>query len=147
MTVTNQGEAMPENGGGIGRREMLGVAGVAACGLALAGCGAGDAKAQPASGIKGKVLAKTADVPVGGGTIVQEWRIVITQPTKGVYKAFSAVCTHKGCTVGTPKDNVITCACHGSEFAADSGQATKGPATAPLTVYQVKVEGDGIVVV
>ncbi|MEV4398015.1 Rieske (2Fe-2S) protein [Nonomuraea sp. NPDC049607] len=138
---------MPENRGGIGRREMLGVAGVAACGLALAGCGAGDAKAQPVSAIKGKVLAKTADVPVGGGTLVEEWRIVITQPAKGVYKAFSAVCTHKGCTVGTPKDNVITCACHGSEFAADSGKATKGPATAPLTVYQVKVEGDGIVVV
>ncbi|WP_260478144.1 Rieske (2Fe-2S) protein [Nonomuraea sp. WAC 01424] len=138
---------MPENDSGLGRREMLGVAGIAACGLALAGCGAGDAKAQQVSTIKGKVIAKTADVPVGGGKLVNEWKIVVTQPTQGVYKAYSAVCTHKGCMVGTPKDNVITCACHGSEFAADSGKATKGPATAPLTVYQVKVEGDGIVVV
>jgi Rieske Fe-S protein len=132
-------------GNGFGRREMLGAAGVAACGLALAGCGTGDAKARPS--LKGKVIAKTADVPVGGGTLIEDLKVVVTQPTQGVYKAFSAVCTHKGCTVGTPKENVIMCACHGSEFAADSGKATKGPATAPLASFQVKVEGDGIVVV
>ncbi|MFG1710235.1 Rieske (2Fe-2S) protein [Nonomuraea sp. M3C6] len=147
MTVTERGGAMPENGprNGYARREMLGVAGVAACGLALAGCGTGGAKAQPS--IKGKVIAKTADVPVGGGTLVEDLNVVVTQPTQGVYKAFSSVCTHKGCAVSAPKENVIRCACHGSEFAADSGKATKGPATAPLASFQVKVEGDGIVVV
>lgn len=142
MTVTERGGAMPEHG--FGRREMLGVAGVAACGLALAGCSGQDAKAQP--DLKGKVIAKTADVPVGGGTVVEDLQVVVTQPTKGVYMAFSSVCTHKGCTVGTPKDNVIRCACHGSEFAADSGKATKGPASAPLASFKVRVEGDGIVV-
>ncbi|HEX4812151.1 MAG TPA: Rieske (2Fe-2S) protein [Nonomuraea sp.] len=131
---------MPETG--LGRREALGVAGLAACGLALAGCG--DAKAQP--NLKGKVIAKVADVPVGGGKVIEDLNIVVTQPAQGVYKAFSSVCTHKGCAVSTPKDNVIRCACHGSEFAADSGKATKGPATAPLPGFQVKVEGDGIVI-
>jgi Rieske Fe-S protein len=134
---------MPENG--LGRREILGVAGVAACGLALAGCGAGGAKAQQS--IKGKVIAKTADVPVGGGKLIEDLQLVVTQPAEGVYKAFSSVCTHKGCAVSTPKENIIKCACHGSEFAADSGKATKGPATAPLASFQIKVEGDGIVVV
>jgi Rieske Fe-S protein len=133
---------MPEPG--LGRREVLGAAGAAACGLALAGCGTGDAKAQPS--LKGKVIAKTADVPVGGGKLLEDLDIVVTQPAQGVYKAFSAACTHKGCTVSTPKDNIIRCACHGSEFAADSGRATKGPATAPLTQFLVKAEGDGIVV-
>jgi Rieske Fe-S protein len=123
---------------------MLGVAGVAACSLALAGCGGGDAKAQPS--LKGKVIAKTADVPVGGGKVIEDLQVVVTQPTQGVYMAFSSICTHKGCAVSTPKDNVIRCACHGSEFAADSGRATKGPATAPLTQFLVKAEGDGIVV-
>ncbi|MGW0803682.1 Rieske (2Fe-2S) protein [Nonomuraea sp. NPDC002799] len=132
-------------GNGFGRREMLGTAGVAACGLALTGCGAGDAKAQPS--LKGKVIAKTADVPVGGGKLIEDLRVVVTQPVQGVFKAFSAICTHKGCAVSTPKGNVIRCACHGSEFAADSGAATKGPATAPLASFKVKVEGDGIVVV
>ncbi|MBF8189554.1 Rieske (2Fe-2S) protein [Nonomuraea sp. K274] len=137
---------MPGNGStdGVGRREALGAAGIAACGLALAGCGASETKAP---GIKGKVIAKTADVPVGGGLLVEDMKVVVTQPAQGVYKAFSSICTHKGCAVGTPKDNTIRCACHGSEFAADSGAATKGPATAPLASFQVRVEGDGIVVV
>ncbi|MGN9840538.1 Rieske (2Fe-2S) protein [Nonomuraea sp. H19] len=133
---------MPENG--LGRREMLGAAGVAACGLALAGCSVEDTKAQQS--LKGKVIAKTADVPVGGGMVIEDLKIVLTQPAQGVYKAFSAICTHKGCAVSTPKENVIRCACHGSEFAADSGKATKGPAIAGLAAFQVKVEGDGIVV-
>ncbi|AQZ70151.1 ring-hydroxylating dioxygenase [[Actinomadura] parvosata subsp. kistnae] len=128
----------------MGRRELLGTAGVTACGLALTACGAGGAQAKPS--LKGKVLAKTAEVPVGGGKLIEDLKVVVTQPAKGVFKAFSASCTHKGCTVSTPKDNVIRCACHGSEFAADSGQATKGPASAPLASFQVKVEGDGIVV-
>jgi Rieske Fe-S protein len=103
-----------------------------------------DTKAQQS--LKGKVIAKTADVPVGGGMVIEDLKIVLTQPAQGVYKAFSAICTHKGCAVSTPKDNVIRCACHGSEFAADSGKATKGPAIAGLAAFQVKVEGDGIVV-
>ncbi|MFG1700134.1 Rieske (2Fe-2S) protein [Nonomuraea sp. NPDC049309] len=133
------------SGNGLGRREMLGAAGVAACGLALAACGSGGAQTRPS--LKGKVLAKTAEVPVGGGKLIEDLKVVVTQPQPGVFKAFSSLCTHKGCQVGTPEDNVIRCACHGSEFAADSGKATKGPATAPLASFQVKVEGDGIVVV
>lgn len=133
---------MPE----IGRREVLGVAGAAACGLALAGC-ASESKPEGPQGIKGQVIAKAADVPVGGGTVVKRWKIMITQPTAGVYKAFSAVCTHKACTVGTPKDGVMTCPCHGSEFDADTGKVIKGPATVALATFQVKREGDGIVVV
>lgn len=142
MGITEPGSAMPE----IGRRAALGAAGLAACGLAVAGCGGG-ANAEPVAGIKGQVLAKTADVPVGGGIVVQEYKIVVTQPAKGVFKAFSAVCTHKGCVVSAPEENVMTCGCHGSEFAADSGKALQGPATAPLAVYRVEVKGDGVVVV
>ncbi|SEH00597.1 Ferredoxin subunit of nitrite reductase or a ring-hydroxylating dioxygenase [Nonomuraea solani] len=133
---------MSENG--LGRREVLGAAGVAACGLALTACGTGGAESRPS--LKGKVLAKTADVPVGGGALIEDLKVVVTQPSEGVYMAFSARCTHKGCAVSTPKDNVIRCACHGSEFATDSGKATKGPATAPLASFKVRVEGDGIVV-
>src|SRR5213592_396948 len=39
-----------------------------------------------------KAIAKTADVPVGSGVIVDE--VVVTQPTAGVFKGFSAKCTH-----------------------------------------------------
>jgi nitrite reductase/ring-hydroxylating ferredoxin subunit len=96
-------------------------------------------------GIKGKVVARTAEIPVGGGTVLDTWKIVITQPSRGVFKAFTASCPHKGCAVGRVGDGVIHCPCHGSEFAADSGRCLKGPAEAPLTEFPLRVEGDGIV--
>lgn len=132
---------------GIGRREVLGAAGVAVCGVALTACSSEGDKAPSAAGIKGQEIAKVSEVPVGGGKVNQKWRIVVTQPTAGVYKAFSARCTHKGCAVSRPEAGVMTCPCHGSEFAADSGKCLKGPASAPLAAYQVKVEGDGIILV
>lgn len=41
----------------------------------------------------------------------------------------------------------MTCPCHGSEFDAGTGECLKGPADAPLASYQVKVEGDGLMLV
>ncbi|MEU7897889.1 Rieske (2Fe-2S) protein [Nonomuraea sp. NPDC049152] len=144
MAGEERGRGMP----GIGRREMLGATGVAVCGVALAGCGGseGSAKAAVPPGIKGKVIAQKADVPVGGGKVIQEWKIVITQPTSGVFKAFTAKCPHRGCAVGRPQDGVMTCPCHGSEFAADSGKCLKGPAQGSLAEFPLKVEGDGIII-
>ncbi|GHH71552.1 hypothetical protein GCM10017673_25240 [Streptosporangium violaceochromogenes] len=138
---SSEGFAMPT------RRYVIGAAAVA-CGAALTGCAAG--KPGPAvvpPGVKGKVIAQTADIPVGGGKVITKWKIVITQPSAGVFKAFTASCPHKGCAVGRVADGVIHCPCHGSEFAADSGKCLKGPAEAPLAEYALKVEGDGIVMV
>jgi Rieske Fe-S protein len=130
-----------------GRREVLGVAGAAVCGVALTACGAeGPVEAIVPAGIKGKEILKTAEVPVGGGKVVQKWKIVVTQPTAGVYKAFTAACPHRGCAVGRPQEGVMTCPCHGSEFAADTGKCLRGPATAPLAEFPLKVLGDGIVI-
>ncbi|MFD2351574.1 Rieske (2Fe-2S) protein [Nonomuraea ferruginea] len=78
-------------------------------------------------GIKGKVIAKTADVPVGGGTVVKKYKIVVTQPSEGVYKAYGASCPHRGCAVSTPRDNVMTCPCHGSEFDSRHRAGHEGP--------------------
>ena len=87
-------------------------------------------------------LAKTADVPVGSGVIVDD--LVLTQPSAGVFKGFSAVCTHAGCTVSEVVDGTIICPCHGSQFKLD-GSVAKGPATTPLESKAVTVEGDSIV--
>ncbi|GAA2863003.1 Rieske (2Fe-2S) protein [Streptosporangium fragile] len=130
------------------RRHVIGAAGVAACGAVLTGCGSGEpAPAIVPPGIKGKVIAQTADIPVGGGKVITKWKIVITQPTSGVFKAFTASCPHRGCAVGRVGDGVIRCPCHGSEFAADSGKCLKGPAEAPLAEFALRVDGDGIVMV
>ena len=90
----------------------------------------------------GNVIAKTADVPVGSGVIVD--KVVVTQPTAGVFKGFSSTCTHKGCTVDKIADGTIDCPCHGSKYNLD-GTVANGPAQKPLPPENVTVQGDSIV--
>ena len=104
--------------GCVSRRDSLLLAGVAVVGTAsLAACGeASDAVAGAASSAAsaaGGAIAE-ADIPVGGGKVFEALKVVVTQPTDGEYKAFSAVCTHQGCTVKGVGNGVITCPCHGS---------------------------------
>ncbi|MEU5523072.1 Rieske (2Fe-2S) protein [Streptomyces sp. NPDC047860] len=92
----------------------------------------------------GQVLVSTADVPVGGGTILKDEKIVVTQPAEGDFKAFSAVCTHQNCLVGDVADGTINCTCHGSRFRIADGSVERGPATRPLPEEQITVEGNSI---
>ena len=85
-------------------------------------------------------LIPAAQVPVGGGKILAAKQIVVTQPRKGEYKAFSAVCTHMQCLVTTVKDGVIICPCHGSEFSIKDGSVVRGPAATGLPSVKVDVE-------
>lgn len=92
----------------------------------------------------GKELAKITDIPVGGGKIFEEDDIVITQPEKGTFKAFSATCTHQGCIVSSVEAGTINCACHGSKFKVSDGTVANGPAARRLGSARVVVEGDTI---
>jgi nitrite reductase/ring-hydroxylating ferredoxin subunit len=102
------------------------------------------AAGTPAAG-GAAVLASTASVPVGGGKILNAQKIVITQPTAGSYKAFTAVCTHQGCIVDTVAGGTIDCPCHGSKFSVKDGSVVNGPAASPLAPVAIKVEGTSIV--
>ncbi|WP_328971082.1 Rieske (2Fe-2S) protein [Streptomyces sp. NBC_00239] len=84
-------------------------------------------------------LVKTADVPVGGGTVIKDQKVVVTQPTAGEFKAFSAVCTHQGCLVNKVADGTIDCPCHGSKFAVADAKVVNGPATRPLPEKKITV--------
>lgn len=149
------------------RRTVLACAG-AACVAALAGCArynsnnggvAGSQPAQssspPAAATSPRsgggasngppVLARTADVPVGGGKILADQKIVITQPKAGSFDAFTAVCTHLGCIVGSVAGGTINCLCHGSKFSIANGSVVNGPATSPLAPIGIKVHGSSIV--
>ncbi|MDW5614243.1 Rieske (2Fe-2S) protein [Mycolicibacterium sp. jd] len=86
-------------------------------------------------------LAATADVPVGSGIVVGD--VVLTQPNTGEFKAFSAVCTHAGCTVSEVIGASITCPCHGSSFHLDGTVAT-GPAKRALDTTPITVQGNSI---
>ncbi|HSJ21177.1 MAG TPA: Rieske 2Fe-2S domain-containing protein, partial [Nocardioidaceae bacterium] len=59
---------------------------------------------SPDEGQGGDTTVATSDVPVGGGTILAEEMVVVTQPSEGEFKAFSAVCTHQGCPVQSISD-------------------------------------------
>jgi nitrite reductase/ring-hydroxylating ferredoxin subunit len=114
----------------------------------LAACGGDDPEpAAPGgdSGGGGDSLVAAADVPVGGGVVLAEAQLVVTQPADGEFKCFTAVCTHQGCTVGTVEDGEIRCPCHGSRFSAEDGSVTSGPASSPLEEFEVSVEGDQVV--
>ena len=148
------------------RRGVLGLAVAAGAATALGACGSesetetaepGGSGSSPAAEpsaaddssssapAQATALAEVGDVPVGGGVILAGPKIVVTQPAAGEFKAFTAVCTHQGCVVGSVKANTINCQCHGSAFNAADGSVRKGPATQPLRAIKVKVEGDSVV--
>ncbi|WP_204044924.1 Rieske (2Fe-2S) protein [Acrocarpospora phusangensis] len=89
-------------------------------------------------------FAKTADIPEGGGKIFESEKIVITQPTAGQFKCFTAVCTHQGCTVASISNGTINCPCHGSRFKIEDGSVAGGPAKGPLEEKKISVTGDSI---
>jgi nitrite reductase/ring-hydroxylating ferredoxin subunit len=154
------------------RRAALGCAG-ALCVAALAGCttynsNSGSAPPPPASTGSGDgggggggggnggggnggggggapALTTTSKVPVGGGEILADQKIVVTQPKSGTFAAFSAVCTHLGCLVDTVTGGTINCPCHGSKFSITNGSVVNGPATSPLAPVGIKVQGSNIV--
>ena len=140
---------------GPSRRTVLASVGLAGVGVtALASCGAAEdtannaaSSAKDAASDAVKDAISKATIPVGGGKIFADQKVVVTQPTSGDFKAFSAVCTHQQCLVAEVADGVIKCSgCHQSEFDITTGAVKKGPATKPLPEKSVTLSGDGITV-
>jgi Rieske Fe-S protein len=86
-----------------------------------------------------------SDVPVGGGIVLAEEETVLTQPTEGEFRAFTAICTHAQCLVTSVSDGTIHCPCHGSQYSIEDGSVTGGPAPAALAEVDLTVHGDRIV--
>lgn len=154
MGATNDDTAMTT------RRTMLAGAGAAGVAATLAACGTqsdtgsgsgsggggGDTSGSGGGSGGGGTSIKTSEIPVNGGKVFQNTDTVVTQPAAGTFKAFTATCTHMGCTVESVKNNTIHCACHGSNYNASDGSVKNGPATQPLAAKNVTVSGDTITV-
>jgi Rieske Fe-S protein len=135
----------------VARRTVVAAVSGAGLAVALTACGDADDSGQTVSenpagqetgASGGKVLAKTADIPEGGGKVVGD--VVVTQPKAGEFKAFTSKCPHQGCAVKDVSAGLINCPCHGSQFDATDGSVKKGPATTGLAAASITVEGDSI---
>ena len=137
------------------RRTVLRATGATGAAALVTACGGGGDDSGSAStqsptgddatsGPAGQVLANIDEIPVGGGKIFKDEKVVVTQPDQGRLKAFSAICTHMHCLVGSVSDGTINCPCHGSKFKIADGAVAHGPATQPLPAEQITVEGNSI---
>jgi Rieske Fe-S protein len=133
------------------RRQVVTAAVGAGSVVALAACSSGSSSdpgsAGGPAGAAGTVLAALSAVPVGSAVAAKDSAgrpVLVAQPTAGKVVAFSAICTHQGCTVA-PAGTKFQCPCHGSTYDAATGGVLKGPATAPLAAVTVHV-ADGNVV-
>jgi Rieske Fe-S protein len=134
------------------RALLLGAGAIGAAGV-LAACGSSSpTTTNPGNGGNGGGApaspqpVKVSDVPVGGGAIFADQNFVVTQPTAGQFKAFSATCTHQQCLVSRIQGDKIICPCHGSQYNIADGSVAVGPATRPLPARTATVTGDTITV-
>ncbi|WP_063798859.1 Rieske (2Fe-2S) protein [Nocardia sp. NRRL S-836] len=108
----------------------------------------GSTGSSGSAGTTGAALVALADVPEGGGAVVDGpggKKIVVARVSATEVKAFDATCPHQGTTVAEPSGGTITCPSHGSQFGAADGKVRKGPATSGLRAVNVRVDGDQVV--
>jgi Rieske Fe-S protein len=144
---------------GMRRAVVKGLCG-GACAAALTACGGGrgsapppaanpapppSTPAPPSPSATAPASAAVSTIPIGGGTIFPDYRLVVTRPAAGDLRAFTAICTHDGCMLTAVTDATIVCPCHGSRFAITDGAVVHGPALRGLTPRTIEVQGDSII--
>jgi Rieske Fe-S protein len=128
------------------RTFLVGAAALSGAGLLVA-CGGPAPESQPRPTAREGSLVALADIPVGGAVSATTFDgdpILVARPTADEVVAFSAICTHQGCTV-VPNGKELRCPCHGSVYQVTTGDNVSGPAPKPLEPFAVTVQ-DGQVV-
>jgi Rieske Fe-S protein len=94
-----------------------------------------------------KVIAQISKVPAGSAVhFMDSWwsPAVLVHLQSGKFAAYSAVCTHQGCSV-VYKRGELVCPCHGSVFdPSKGGRVLNGPAPSPLPRIPIKVQRGGV---
>jgi cytochrome b6-f complex iron-sulfur subunit len=141
------------------RRSVLAAGAAGAGAVALAACSSSSSKGDTAPGAPGgngnndtsgpadAPLAKLADIEVGkcvSAKLPDGKPAIVSRPTSDTAVAFSAKCTHMGCTV-QPAGTELHCPCHGSKYNALTGAVLQGPAPEPLPKINVQVTNGEVV--
>ena len=136
------------------RRGVLRVGLTGAIAVAFAGLGKVFAKAAPATSNSaassaGTKIIKLASLKVGAthNFAAKNGAPAVLFRTKTGIFAYSAICTHQGCTVAySGASKTLKCPCHGAEFDPyKSAKVINGPAQSPLAKVKVKVSGAWVI--
>ena len=101
-----------------------------------------DGSGEAATGSGGKAIAAESDVASGGALKFKDRGrdAVLVHLDGGEFVAYSAVCTHAGCTVAF-QNAQLACPCHGSIFdPANGAEVVSGPAQTPLPEIPIKTQ-------
>jgi thiosulfate dehydrogenase [quinone] large subunit len=102
--------------------------------------------AQRSGQTSGTRIGLAASIPAGQAVAFTDEEqgipaYCVHRPSGG-FVAFSAICTHAGCTVGFSASRVeFLCPCHGSIYDAVTGAVLQGPAPSPLPQISVRHSG------
>ena len=104
------------------------------------------------SAYSGTKLGVSSDITIGETKILAEpdpfgrgSKFVVTRTSKGLV-AYSDICTHEGCSVEVLTKNQLQCPCHGAQYDAITGEATRRPAYQALREYRVQeINGEIII--
>mgnify|MGYP001336614606 FL=1 len=116
------------------RRGFLLATATTAAGALVAAC-------APGSDVE---RVRAADIPVGGGRVVGDY--VVTQPSEGVFKAWSVRCPHQGGRINEVRDGVMICPDHQSHFDIETGAVVAGPSRQGAGPADMAAEGDELVI-
>lgn len=134
----------------------VGIVGVVAAGAAFLGkafpkaAAASSTSSTAAGSTSAKKIIKLASLPVGASHnfvhSTQGTPAVLFRTKTGVF-AYSAICTHEGCTVAYNSGaKRLQCPCHGAQFDPFNGaKAVAGPTNTPLSKVKVAVSGAWVV--
>lgn len=95
-------------------------------------------------------VAAAADVAEGNvlGVRVGEREIAVYHLSGGEYRASDNICTHEYALLsdGWLEDGCIECPLHAGRFDVRTGKAMCAPVDRDLAIFEVKVEGDALLV-
>jgi nitrite reductase/ring-hydroxylating ferredoxin subunit len=94
-------------------------------------------------------VAETQEIPVGRLKLVDVHgtRVAVAN-VGGTFYAFSDECTHDGgpLSEGDLEGEIVTCPWHFSRFNVRTGEIVESPAEEVVDTYEVRVEGEAVLI-